>query len=56
MYNAYITRLKNVRKHPNADRLQLGDCFGNTICVNLDYEDNQLGIYFPTDGQLSVCL
>ena len=54
MYNAYITRLKNVRKHPNADRLQLGDCFGNTVCVNLDYEDNQLGIYFPTDGQLSV--
>lgn len=53
MYNAYITRLTNVRKHPNADRLQLGECFGNTVCVNLDYENNQLGIYFPTDGQLS---
>ena len=54
MYNAYITRLKNVRKHPNADRLQLGECFGNTVCVSLDYVDNQLGVYFPTDGQLSV--
>lgn len=54
MYNAYITRLKNLRPHPNADRLQLGDCFGNTVCVSLDYEDNQLGVYFPTDGQLSV--
>ena len=53
MYNAYITRLKNVRPHPNADRLQLGDCFGNTVCVSLDYVDNQLGVYFPTDGQLS---
>lgn len=53
MYNAYITRLKNVRKHPNADRLQLGDCFGNTVCVSLEYVDNQLGVYFPTDGQLS---
>lgn len=53
MYNAYITRLKNLRPHPNADRLQLGDCFGNTVCVSLDYEDNQLGVYFPTDGQLS---
>ena len=53
MYNAYITRLKNVRLHPNADRLQLGDCFGNTVCVSLDYVDNQLGVYFPTDGQLS---
>ena len=53
MYKAYITRIKNVRKHPNADRLQLGECFGNTVCVSLDYEDNMLGIYFPTDGQLS---
>ena len=53
MYNAYITRLKNVRPHPNADRLQLGDCFGNTVCVSLEYVDNQLGVYFPTDGQLS---
>lgn len=54
MYNAYVTRIKNIRKHPNADRLQLGECFGNTVCVSLDYEDNQLGIYFPTDGQLSI--
>ena len=53
MYNAYVTRIKNLRKHPNADRLQLGECFGNTVCVSLDYEDNQLGVYFPTDGQLS---
>ena len=53
-YNAYITRLKNVHKHPNADRLQIGECFGNSIVVSLDYEDNQLGVYFPSDGQLSV--
>ena len=54
MYNAYVTRIKNLHKHPNADRLQLGECFGNTVCVNLEYIDNQLGIYFPCDGQLSV--
>ena len=53
-YKAYVTQLKNVRKHPNADRLQLGDCFGNTVCVNLDYTEGQIGVYFPTDGQLSV--
>ena len=53
-YVAYVTQLKNLRKHPNADRLQLGDCFGNTVCVSLDYQDGQVGIYFPTDGQLSV--
>lgn len=54
MYNAYITTLKNVRKHPNADRLQLADCFGNTICVGLEYTEGEIGVYFPTDGQLSV--
>ena len=54
MYNAYVTRIKNLRKHPNAGRLQLGECFGNTVCVSLEYTDNQLGIYFPCDGQLSV--
>ena len=53
-YSAYVTKIKNLRKHPNADRLQLGECFGNTVCVSLDYQDNQLGIYFPTDGQLSM--
>ena len=54
MYNAYVTKIKNLRKHTNADRLQCGECFGNTVVVSLDYENNQLGVYFPTDGQLSV--
>lgn len=54
MYNAYITTIKNLRKHPNADRLQLGECFGNTVCVSMEYTNEQIGIYFPTDGQLSV--
>lgn len=53
-YVAYVTELKNIRKHPNADRLLLGECFGNTICVSTDYTEGQVGIYFPTDGQLSV--
>lgn len=53
-YKAYVTRIKNVRKHPNADRLQLGECFGNTVCVDMTYQDNQLGVYFPVDGQLSI--
>ena len=52
-YNAYITRVTNVRKHPNADRLQLADCFGNTVVVGLDVTEGKLGVYFPTDGRLS---
>ena len=54
MYNAYITTLKNVRPHPNADRMQLADCFGNTVCVGLAAKENDIVIYFPVDGQLSV--
>ena len=54
MYNAYVTRIKNLHKHQNADRLQIGECFGNAVIVSMEYENNQLGIYFPSDGQLSV--
>jgi len=53
-YTAFITRIKNVRQHPNADRLHMGECFGNTVIVSMEYTDNQLGIYFPSDGQVSV--
>jgi len=52
-YNAYVCRIKNLRKHNNADKLMLGECFGNTVCVDTSYEVDELGIYFPTDGQLN---
>jgi hypothetical protein len=52
-YYGYITTLKNVREHPNADRMKLAECFGNTTCVGLDAADGDIVIYFPTDGQLS---
>ena len=54
MYKAYITALTNVRPHPNADRLQLADVFGTTVCVSLDYYEGQVGLYLPSDGQISV--
>ena len=44
-----------MRDHPNADRLYLGECFGNTVAVSKDgYTANMIGVYFPTDGQLSM--
>jgi len=54
MHCGYVTTLKNVRPHSNADRLLLADCFGNTVCVSTDYSEGQVGIYFPTDLQLST--
>lgn len=53
MYKAYVTELKNVRPHSNADRLQLADCFGNTVCIDLSLKEGDIGVYFPEGGQLS---
>lgn len=51
----YITTLKDVRPHPNADKLVLATCFGNTVCVAKDkYFEGQIGVYFETDLQLSM--
>ena len=54
MYKVYVTELKNVRPHPNADRLVLADCFGNTVCVNKESKEGDIGIYFPEGGQISL--
>ena len=53
MYNAYITTIKELRKHSNADRLQCATIFGNNVIVDLSYQIGQKVIYFPVDGQLS---
>lgn len=54
MYCAYITTIKELRKHSNADRLQIATVFGNDVIVDLSYQIGDRVIYFPTDGQLSV--
>lgn len=52
-YCGYVTRIKNLHKHSNADRLLVGECFGNNVIVSTDYTEGQLGVYFPVDGRLS---
>lgn len=54
MYCAYVTRIRNLRKHTNADRLLCGECFGNMVIVDLGTDPDQLGVYFPTDGKLGL--
>jgi hypothetical protein len=54
MYVATIVRIKNVRKHPNADKLNLGTCLGSQVIVSLETKEDDIGVYFPTDGQLSL--
>lgn len=52
-YCGYVIKVEKLRKHPNADRLQLLEVFGTETCVGLDVSVGDLGVYFPTDGQLS---
>ena len=51
-YCGYVVEIQNLRKHTNADRLQIATVFGNDVIVGLDVQFGQLMIYFPTDGQL----
>lgn len=53
MYYAYVTTIKEIRKHDNADRLQCATIFGNNVIVDLSYHEGQRVVYFPVDGQLS---
>lgn len=52
-YQAIVTTLKSVRKHPNADRLQLASCHWNQVVIGLDNTEWELGVYFPVDWRLS---
>jgi len=52
-YNAIVTRLKNVRPHGNADKVKLASCHGNQVVIDLNEVEDALGVFFPSDGQLS---
>lgn len=49
----YCVCVENLRPHTNADRLQIATFFGNDTCVGLDIVKGEIGIYFPSDLQLS---
>lgn len=51
-YQAYIAKIAT-SPHPNADKLQVGFVCGAQVIVGLDTQDGELGVYFPSDGQLS---
>ena len=53
-YCGYVVKVEKIRKHENADRLQIATFFGNDTVVGLDTQVGQLGVYFPVDGQLSA--
>ena len=52
-YCGYVVKVENLRKHSNADRLQIATFFGNDTIVDMNIQVGMMGIYFPVDGQLS---
>lgn len=53
MYCGYVTTIQELRKHGNADRLQVTTLFMNSVIVGMDYTVGQRVVFFPVDGQLS---
>lgn len=49
----YVVKVENMRAHSNADKLQVATFFGNDTCVDMSVKVGDIGIYFPTDLQLS---
>lgn len=53
MYCGYIATIENLRKHSNADRLQVAEIFMNNVIVDLNTKVGDRIVFFPVDGQLS---
>lgn len=49
----YIVKIEHLRPHTNADRLQIATIFGNDVIVDLNIAIGDIGVYFPSDLQLS---
>lgn len=47
--NAIVTKLTNVRKHTNADSLQIATVCGDTVIVGLDAKDGDKVVYFDSN-------
>ncbi len=51
-YTCQVLRVSAIRKHPNADRLQIATLQGNNVICGLDTKVNDLVLFFPVESQL----
>lgn len=51
-YSAVVVKLENVRKHPNADRLQLADAAFEQVIIGLDHYEGEIGVFVPAGTTL----
>ena len=52
-YLCKIVKLEGVRKHSNADRLQVVNVGMNTVITSLDAKDGDIYVYFPLECKIS---
>ena len=52
MYQGYVVEIKDLKVHPNADKLQIATVFGLTVITGLDVKVGNIMVYFGTDGRL----
>ena len=50
----FVVEVQNLRKHENADKLQIATFFRNDVCVGLDTQIGEKGVFFPCDLQLAL--
>jgi hypothetical protein len=53
-YQARVVVIDNVRKHENADRLQITNIFGSDVVIGLGVSVGDVGLYFISGTQLST--
>lgn len=54
-YLAVVVTIPEIKPHPNADRLQLVEIFGNTVIIAKDmYTVGEKVVYFPVESCLSL--
>lgn len=53
-YIAKVVRLRGVRKHENADRLQCVDIDFQTVITGLDAKDGDIYVFFPIECKINL--
>lgn len=52
-YTTQVVKINNLRKHSNADRLQVTTIQGNNVICGLDTKVGDLVLFFPVESQLA---
>ena len=53
-YLCSILKLEHLRKHENADRLQIASCYSNNVITGMNTKKGDLMVYFPLESTIST--